>query len=80
MNDLHRQSSVPDYPTHAHQFVVVFYEDGRIDYMFGPFPTKAEADTWARAFNKRYARDGERCRYSRRTIFPVCEALPLTPL
>jgi hypothetical protein len=80
MNDLPRKSSVPDYPTHAHQFVVIFYEDNSVDYMFGPFLTKAEADTWARAFNKRHARNGELYRYSRSTIFPVCEALPLTPL
>jgi hypothetical protein len=75
MTDLPRQSAVPDYPTHRHQFVAVFYEDDRIDYMFGTFSTKDEAFTWARAFNKRHARDGEKCRYTRLTIFPVCEAL-----
>lgn len=74
-----RQSSVPDYPLHSHQFVVVFYENNRIDYMFGPFIDRTEADTWARAFNTRYARPGERHRYTRRGVYPICEALPLAP-
>lgn len=72
-----RQSSVPDYPTHTHQFITVFYENDRIDYMFGPFNDRTEADTWARAFNTRYARPGERYRYTRRGIYPLCAALPL---
>ena len=79
MPDSLRQSSVPDYPEHDHQFVVVFYEDNQIDYLFGPFPTKDDATTWAEAFNKRFARPGERRRYTRRGIYPVCAALPMTP-
>ena len=72
-------SSVPDYPTHSHQFVVVFYENDRIDYMFGPFIEAPEAHAWARAFNLRYARPGERVRYSRLVVYPVCEALLISP-
>ena len=70
-----RQSSVPNYPDHTHQFVVIFYENDHIDYIFGPFVTRHEADNWARDFNTRYARPGERYRYSRRGIYPVCAAL-----
>jgi hypothetical protein len=73
-----RESSVPDYPEHDHQFVVAFYEDNRIDYMFGPFSTKDAAITWAEAFNKRFAPEGQRRRYSRSGIYPVCAALPMT--
>lgn len=60
-------------PTHNHQFVVAFYEDNHIDYMFGPFATREEARTWAQLFNKRHAPEGEHVRYTRRIIYPVCE-------
>jgi len=66
-----------DYPKHSHQFIAVFYENDRIDYMFGPFTDRTEADTWARAFNTHYARPGERYRYTRRGIYPICDALPI---
>lgn len=74
-----RQSSVPDYPEHDHQFIAVFYEDNHIDYIFGPFSDRFEANKWARDFNRRYARPGERFRYSRFCVYPVCAAVTPTP-
>ena len=74
-----RQSSVPDYPEHTHQFIAVFYENDHIDYIFGPFTENTQAHSWARNFNTSYARPGERLRYSRIGIYPLCAALPLSP-
>lgn len=72
-----RPSSVPVYPEHTHQFIVLFYEDDHVDRIFGPFIDRTEADQWARDFNTRYARPSERYRYLRRRISPVCA--PVTP-
>ena len=74
-----RQSSAPEYPAHEHQFIVLFYENERVDRIFGPFVDRTEADQWARDFNTRYARPGERYRYSRRGIYPICTAVTPIP-
>lgn len=59
-------------PEHDHQFVVAFYEEDHIHYLFGPFPSRDEARSWSESFNKRYAPEGAHVRYTRRNIFPVC--------
>jgi hypothetical protein len=59
-------------PEHDHQFVVAFYENDHIHYLFGPFTSREQARTWSDSFNRRYAPEGARVLYTRRTIYPVC--------